>query len=225
VIPVLGIPYMSRSDLFTEMIMSIDFPVQDIIIIDNSGGDTCPQIEGAHHVKMPHNMGVAWAWNTIIKSFPTAAWWTICNADIKFAPGDLEKLYRAMQDHSFTLLNSMAAFGVSRECIEKVGWFDEASFIPAYCEDNDFVYRARLVGVDPHFVQAGFAHFGSATIKSDPHLRDENNRTYHQNVKEYTRKWGGMMHEEVFKTPYDKGGSPRDCLTVSIAELAARSWK
>ena len=222
-IPVLGVPYIARSDLFTETILSIDEPVGDIIIIDNSANGTCPQIDGAHHVRMFRNIGVAAAWNLIIKSAPKAPWWAIINSDLRFQPGDLARLATAMQDHDFVLLNSMACFAVSQRAIQTIGWFDER-FCPAYCEDNDFVYRARLLGIEPHFELGHFAHYGSATIKSDTHMRDENDRTYAQNVREYIRKWGGIMGKEVYKTPYDEGGSPRDCKTLDMERLNELSW-
>ena len=148
-IPVLGIAYLNRSDLFAECILSIDFPVDELVIIDNSGDDTCPVVDGAHYIKMPRNMGVSWAWNTIIKAYPLAPWWLIANSDVKFGPGSLQKVFEAMKDSDLTLAPTMATFGLSHDCVETVGWFDEAAFIPAYCEDNDYLRRARRLGITP----------------------------------------------------------------------------
>jgi len=224
VIPVIGTAYITRSDLLVELVKSINRPVQDIVIIDNSPDDTCPRVDDALTVKMHRNAGVSAAWNLIIKTKPKAAWWCIVNSDVAFGPDDLEVLEKNMEMGSdLVLLESFAAFGISRDCIKAVGWFDEM-FVPAYCEDNDYIYRARLMGVQPVFLPSGKKHYGSATLKSSPWAQQQNNRTYQLNVDRYIRKWGGRMHSETFTTPFDKGGSPRDCETLDIDRLAELSW-
>jgi glycosyltransferase involved in cell wall biosynthesis len=223
VIPVLGVPYLTRSDLMVRLITSINHPVGEIVVIDNSNDGSCPQVDGSKTARMWRNMGVAWAWNTIIKMTPKADWWAIVNSDIQLGPADLQNLEAAMVHHDLVLVHSMALFGISPRAIKVVGWFNEM-YCPAYCEDNEYVYRARLLGVEPIFLEAGFDHFGSATIKSDPGRRKQNDRTYPENVKYYTKRWGGVMHQEKFTTPFDQGGSPRDCETLDIDRLRELSW-
>lgn len=223
-IPVLGVPYLSRSDLFVEMITSINHPIGDIIVVDNSTDGTIPQVDDALYITPHRNMGVSWSWNTIIMARPHAPWWAIANSDIKLGPYDLQNLCEAMDSGGeLVLIESMALFGISASCIQKVGWFD-TNFIPAYCEDNDYIYRARLLGVEPRFITPGFTHFGSATIKSSPHAMMNNNRTYPLNVRYYSEKWGGIMGKERFTTPFDKGGSPRDCPTLDFERFRTLSW-
>ena len=223
-IPVIGTAYIARSDLLVEMVTSIDHPVQDLVIIDNSSGDTCPRVDEALTIRMHRNAGVSGAWNLIIKTRPKAAWWCIVNSDITFGPHDLEQLEQQMEGgKELVLLESMAAFGISRACIKQVGWFDEM-FVPAYCEDNDYIYRTRLMGIEPVFLPSGKKHYGSATLKSLEGAVKQNNRTYPKNVSLYKRKWGGIMHQETYTTPYNAGGSPRDCETLDIDRLAELSW-
>lgn len=224
-IPVIGTAYVTRPDLLVAMLQSIRHPVQDIVIVDNAPDDSCPVVDDSLTIKMHRNAGVSAAWNLIIKTRPRAPWWLICNSDITFGPDDLATLEAKMDEgHPLVLLESMASFGISRECVKRVGWFDEATFIPAYCEDNDYIYRTRLMGIEPIFLPSGKTHFGSATLKSSEWARENNDRTYKKNVAAYKAKWGGMMHQEVFTTPYDQGGSPRDCQTLDIDRLAELSW-
>ena len=223
-IPVLGVPYITRSDLFIETIVSINHPVDKIVVVDNSADGTCPQVDEAQYIKAHRNMGVSWAWNTIIKQSYEAKWWAISNSDLKYGPNDLKNLDEAMNDgHDLVFVESMALFGISAKCVQTVGWFDEM-FVPAYCEDNDYRWRAHLLGIDVHFIAPEYEHFGSATIKSDLEFRAANSHSYPQNVKYYQRKWGGSMGSEVYETPFNEGGSPRDCQTLDFNRLRALSW-
>lgn len=223
-IPVLGVPYINRSDLFVRMITSISHPIETIVVIDNAADDTVPRVDGAIYIKPHRNMGVSWAWNTIIKATPHAPWWAISNADIKLGEHDLANLEAGMASGlDLCLVESMALFGISAECVQKVGWFDE-NYAPAYCEDNDYLYRAKLIGVRIDWLIPEFEHFGSASIKSDPKLYAGNALSYPENVKYYARKWGGVMHQEVYTTPFDQGGSPRDCPTLDFDRLRRLSW-
>jgi len=223
-IPVLGLPYISRSDLFVKTVTSINHPVDKMVVVDNSRDGSCPQVDGAEYIKMHRNMGVSWAWNTIIMQSREAPWWAISNSDLKYGKHDLSNLDTAMgEGRDLVFIESMALFGISAKCVQTVGWFDEM-FVPAYCEDNDYTYRARLLGIEPHFIRPAFEHFGSATIKSDKGMREANARSYPQNVKYYQEKWGGLMHHEVYETPFNKGGSPKDCPTLDFDRLRALSW-
>jgi len=223
-IPVLGVPYISRSDLFVAMITSINHPIKELVVIDNSNDGSCPQVDDARYIKMHRNMGVSWAWNTIIQSTPMADWWCIVNSDIKFGPTDLGRLEEAMgSGYELVLLSGMALFGISASCIEKVGWFD-TNFVPAYCEDMDYSWRGRLLGIKALELGSDSQHSGSATIGSDPRMRAGNERSYPMNVKYYQEKWGGIMGREAYETPFDQGGSPRDCPTLDLSRLRALSW-
>jgi len=225
VIPVLGFLYISRSDLFVDAVTSINHPIDSMVVVDNSNDGTCPQVDGARYLKMHRNMGVAWGWNTIIKNTREAPYWIIANSDIKFGPDDLKRMEAKMQSGVELLLNdSMALFGISATCIQKVGWFDE-NFVPAYCEDNDYLRRAKLLGgVHIEWITPSFSHFGSATIKSDEARRDGNNRSYPQNVKYYQDKHGGIMGQETYDTPFNQSGSWRECPTLDFDRLRALSW-
>jgi hypothetical protein len=81
-IPVLGIPYLNRPDLLARCIKSIDYPVDQLVLIDNSNGtlERLGYSFGIHplhntqirtlHLVQHANAGVAASWNEIITLFP-----------------------------------------------------------------------------------------------------------------------------------------------------------
>lgn len=105
-IPVLGIPHFNRPDLTLRLLHSIDFPVKQVVLIDQS---VLPENELDNErfadafgeevwiIRHP-NAGVAGAWNEIIKLFP-APYWMIANNDIQFTPHDLRRMHESVEHH------------------------------------------------------------------------------------------------------------------------------
>lgn len=226
-IPVLGVPFLNRPDLLSVMLRSVDAPVQRTIIVDNSVRGFGLQGEPNRTVITPgHNLGVAASWNLIIKASPDAGWWVIANSDIEFAPGSLDKATAAIGDEpgTFWMFAGMTAFAVSAEVLELVGWFDE-NFVPAYFEDNDYARRCLLAGVPIRDLpDAAPKHRGSSTIRSDTWINSENGRTFPENQRFYRAKWGGGPGEEVFTTPFNRGGDIRSC-TLPFSRLRHQTWR
>jgi len=90
----------------------------------------------------PH--GMSSMWNTGIR---------LCNADLTLVLNDdltilksntsgaVSELYRLARLHGLVTLNrSFGHFAISRECIHKVGWFDER-FVAISHEDGDYAWR------------------------------------------------------------------------------------
>lgn len=229
-IPVLIVPVLNRPDLLEAMLRSVDTPVERLIVIDNSRhGETSAAIDWDHWqgertiLACHHNLGVAASWNLGVKLSPKARWWAFANSDLVYHPGDLER-FAAYVDANpgVTLFPDFTTFGVTPSAFDDIGWFDE-NFIPAYCEDNDFYYRAQLAQVPLVGLPASPSHTASATIRSDPHYRDENGRTYPQNVHYYRLKWGGEMHGEVYQKPFDTFDDIRRW-ELAVTRLAVMSW-
>jgi GT2 family glycosyltransferase len=222
---VVGIPYISNFDLLEECIGSLK-SASRIHIIDNSPelGRLTYDTDYRIRVTRPwHNIGVGASWNFIIKANPDARYWVIINADLKLGPTALDIFARGMKLYEMMTFRGLHAFAVRASAIQKVGWFDE-NFVPAYFEDNDWSYRARLLGVHIEQVDGDFEHDGSATIKNDDGYRAENARTFPLNERYYERKWGGSVGHEVYTTPFNQGGSPRDW-TLDMTRLANQAWK
>ncbi len=84
----------------------------------------------------------------------------------------------------------------TRECIEKVGEFDEW-FTPRYIEDNDYTLRIRLLGHE--FARTGksvFFHVLGGVIKSNKDERKDRDIHWIKNIDYYKEKWGIHPHGE-----------------------------
>jgi len=251
-IPVMIIPTYNRADLLARLIASIDYPIENLVIIDNSpnhkqrdaiddalflkGHAWRGYVESVHRIEHP-NAGVGGSWNEGIKLFP-ADWWLLVNDDIQFAPsvvehaGDLQKMhdFAAIQDLGCAYGNHGASFwAVTQLGIETVGLFDENLF-PAYLEDCDWARRADLLGVkrgncpDINSVHGDNKLTGSCTINSDLTVQANNVRTHGGNFSYYRAKWGGNNGQEVFKTPFNDPHCPLWAWTFLPENRKRQKW-
>lgn len=91
---------------------------------------------------------------------------------------------------------SYSATLLSKECIEKVGKFDE-SFRPRYIEDNDYTLRIRIAG--QKFLHSGkslFYHALGAVETMNPDAKKNRDVNWGRNIRRYTEKWGFPPHEK-----------------------------
>lgn len=222
-IPVLTVSVI-RPDFIHRMLASVDVPVERTLIVDNGAG--IPDIDGVWVVHLPRNIPVAAAGNLMLKLTPDAAWWASTSDDLVFAPGDLTRLTEVMEAHPepyIATLDGFAASGMNAAAHHALGYVDE-NFVPAYCEDCDWEYRAKLAGVPIVAIPANLRHERSSTIALPMYGR-QNDRTYGENVTYFTRKWGGSMRGgEVYRTPFDRGGHPNDW-ALDPKRLRDLSWK
>lgn len=100
---------------------------------------------------------------------------------------------------------NFSAFLIARDFFEKVGFFDE-NFIPAWYEDNDSHYRAKLLGYkEICTTSAPMIHYGGVATSMMENPNSQHSHDY------FIKKWGSATRllEEEFKTPYgDPGLSP-----------------
>jgi len=194
-LPNLIIPVLNRYDLLKRMVYSIDYPIRDVLIIDNGGqcSDRLlkkhPLIERGHILRMPSNLGVAASWNLGIKLFPHDDRWFFASNDMFYMPGALEKLSEARRQ-DITLSDMFPfwhTFALGEEVVRRVGLFDEALY-PAYFEDNDYERRAKHLGVDIRSVSIPTGHDNSSTIGADRGLREKNAVSYQNNAIYYNNK-------------------------------------
>lgn len=68
-IPVLIIPVLNRYDLLDNLLESINYPIDNIFIINN-GGTYKTDMPNIKVMNMPTNIGVASSWNLGIKCYP-----------------------------------------------------------------------------------------------------------------------------------------------------------
>lgn len=193
-IPALIVPVLARPELLYTMLGSIDYPVDQLIVIDNGAGIDHDRIGDngcvgrSHLITMPANLGVAGSWNLGIKSAPFAPWWLIANFDLVWNPGNLERLAEASSPERITLsaaLPPWSAFTIGEQVIDHLGLFDE-SFHPAYFEDRDYEDRCRHAGVEVRATDITVTHHNSSTLAAG--YQEANARTYGANFDYYQAK-------------------------------------
>lgn len=223
-IPVIGAPVVTNPYWISRLVMSVDYPVENFVIINNNGRGEIdeeldnlkkishPYIKNIKTCHLPANLGVAGAWNLIIKSFMMSPYWVIANDDVAFKPGLLKEISEAMEsDSELGMIHpNKGDFGIGawdlfviRDIIiQHFGLFDENTY-PAYCEDADYIMRMRfrpirkIVGTENGYLH-GHAdcsdyydeNAGSQTKKSSPEMNEKLNKVNITNFEYLTSKWG-----------------------------------
>ena len=220
-IPALIIPAVSRFDMLEENLAAIDHPVRRLVIIDNSltGYTYAPPegspIERVDIMRPVLGIGVTGGFNAGVMQTPEAEWWLLSSTDIGYGPGDLANIAALMDEspdpavvtgtrNDQRLLRG-AYMALNRGCVEAIGLYDEWAFYPCYFEDDDWIRRCELGGVDWLEYDGGISHDRSITIRSDPQAAARNQATFPANQRRYVEKWGGTPGAETFDTPYGLG--------------------
>lgn len=193
-IPVLGFATLSRFDMAQRLIDSIDYPVEHLIIVDNSGKrEFEPFVEldlvkNTWIIQVPHGLGANGAWNLIIKSTPHAPYWVIPNDDSYFEPGALETIAKDVRLDAFNFVNVNPKWSCvvpTEGSVGKAGLWDEA-FHPIYFDDDDYEWRMKELGVPFHTIDAKVHHDNSSTLKSG--YQAENDKTFIRNKQLFGNK-------------------------------------
>ena len=192
-IPVLGFCTLKRFDLAERLLASIDYPVENLVIIDNSGTQSWTPskpdlVKKMWVIQVPFGLGLVGAWNLIVKSTPYAPYWVLVNDDAHFAPGSLETIAKEVDTQALNFLDivpqwSAVVFGEGM--VEKVGLYDER-FYPLYFDDNDLERRVDQAGVPKKTIQAKVHHDNSSTLKAG--FAEKNAVSYARNQKLFDQK-------------------------------------
>jgi len=198
VIPVLGFATVSRFDLAQRLLDSIDYPVNHLVIVDNSGAKAFqPKVN--EHVKnlwliqVPHGLGANGAWNLIIKSTPHAAYWVIPNDDSWFEPGALKTIAENIDTTAFNFVKVNPKWSCvipTEGSVAKAGLWDEA-FHPIYFDDDDYEWRMKELGVPFHYIDATVHHNNSSSL-----MPERNAQTYSRNHALFRNKVASADHSE-----------------------------
>jgi GT2 family glycosyltransferase len=192
-IPILIVPILNRYDLLESMLDSINYPIDNILIVDN-GGQFKTQKENVKVLNMPANLGISASWNLGIKCYPHSNYWLFASADTNWENTALQQIDELSGPDSLILTNdAYGCFSVGENVIEKVGIFDEY-FYPIYFEDNDFHERVLRLCPENTIVSANIntaPKVGSQTINSDNNLKNRNDETFFNNQEYYEYKKGG----------------------------------
>jgi len=198
VIPVLGFCTLKRFDLADRLLASIDYPVEHLVVVDNSGLQTWTPtkpdcVSNLWTIRVPFGLGLVGAWNLIVKSTPYAPYWVLVNDDAYFAPDALEIIAKEVDTQALNFLDivpqwSAVVFGEGM--VEKVGLYDER-FYPLYFDDNDLERRVDQAGVPKKTIQAKVHHDNSSTLNSGFQL--VNGNSYRNN--QYIYNWKEQMQD------------------------------
>lgn len=184
-IETLIVPVLTNYQLLYRMLKSIDYPIENIVIINNGDGIiNLPDMSGnVHLIDLPHNIGVAASWNLGIKVTPLSRNWLIVNFDVVFPEGSLGKLATHAKDNKFVFAKCepvWSCFIVGWQVIERIGFFDENCH-PAYCEDNIATFRATAKNIEMEKTHIPVRHDNSSSI-ADVRYAQQNNLTFDSNV-------------------------------------------
>ena len=217
-IPVIGVPVVNGVHWLKRLIDSIDYPVDELFIINNNGrGELDDELNeiiqsGNSYINkikltnLPANLGCSGAWNLIIKCYMNSPYWIIANNDICFTPGMLEKMHLEATQTDYGMIHAKSSdwgggsydlFLIKDWVVQKCGLFDE-NLYPIYAEDVDYHIRlinenisCRYLGLDYLHGEKDYATSGSQTWRIDTSLKDKMNNGRILNETTYlNKKWG-----------------------------------
>jgi GT2 family glycosyltransferase len=176
-----------------RLIDSIDYPVENLVIVDNSGKKefeprTNENIKNVWLIQVPHGLGANGAWNLIIKSTPHAKYWVIPNDDSYFSQGALQKIAENVDTTKFNFVNVNPKWSCvipTEGSVMKAGLWDEA-FHPIYFDDDDYEWRMEKLGVEFNHIDAEVLHDNSSTLKAG--YNERNSITFSRNQSLLTNK-------------------------------------
>ena len=194
-IPVLIYPVLNRFDLLKKSLQSIDHPIDEILIINNSSDNdnTIGLQEEFSHLNirvldLPSNLGCSGSWNLGIKLYPHAPYWMFGSADTSANPGTFKEFAAQSGKDRAVFIEGVqfSLFSIGEDIVAKTGLFDEYIY-PAYYEDEDYTNRFYLDGFKIHLLSNSSADTGgvSQTIKSDPSFQKINDNISHEANRNY----------------------------------------
>ena len=192
-IPVIGFPTFARPDLAQRMIDSIDYPVEHLVIVDNSGkGEFSPKpnplVQKMWVLPMPYGVGPATAMNIVIKSTPHASYWLLASEDTWCEPGSLEQIDAEVDTNALNFFDTHPDWcfvALGEGAVLKAGLCSEL-FYPYYFEDWDYERRLKANGVPIKRINAKINHNNSSTIASG--YQEKNGRTFPINQRLYQKR-------------------------------------
>lgn len=221
--------------------MSVDYPVERFVVFNNNGrGEIDEELEALKRIRhnfidevivshMPANMGVAGAWNLMLKCFPELPYWVVVNDDVAFGKGLLEEMKQKADEEPDALIihahegqfnvGSWDLFLLRNETVGKYGLFDENTY-PAYNEDADYIMRflndkpQRVMSLSGDYMhgmgsKGGYFEHGGQTRRTDPSIVDKINQNNLLTMDYMTEKWGeGWRMCCPLERPYGKESLP-----------------
>lgn len=210
------IPTLNNFDGLNKMIEGIEqgsMTPERYLIVDNSNGNYIASNPKVEVHTFGRNLGVAASWNWMIDH--TSDLRLICNDDLVFHTDTLEIAYNFIVNDKESYMwcsqllaeNAFSFFGISKKCIQDIGYFDDA-FYPAYYEDCDYARRLLLKGKEITKIPGLLCdHAHSMTKKNFNYEQLQSHHdTFAKNQAYFISKWGGMPTQETYTTPFNSQG-------------------
>ena len=234
-IPVIGVPIVNGVKWLKRLIDSIDYPVNDLFIVDNNGrGELEKELDQLKLIKhkfiknikvchLPSNIGCSGAWNLIIKCYLMQPYWVIANHDVAFTPGLLEELVQKSNNQEVGFIKPKTfqydLFLIKESTIQECGLFDE-NYYPAYMEDCDYHMRLLNKNIKIDYIETSHIHgdgdyesSGSQTLRTDDSLAEKLYYSHDTNSWYMSEKWGPNWRNlewefDPWKYPFNKEDIP-----------------
>jgi GT2 family glycosyltransferase len=192
-IPVLSFPTFARHDLAQRMIDSIDYPVEHLVIVDNSGKQEFKPVKpdivkNLWLIPVPFGVGPGTAGNFVIKATPHAPYWLFASEDTYCPPGSLEKIHNEVDTDALNFTGAVpdwAFVAIGEGVVLKAGLISEL-FYPLYFCDNDYERRIDALGIPKKRIHATIHHDNSSTIAAG--YGPKNARTFSINQRLYEER-------------------------------------
>lgn len=143
----------------------------------------------------------------------------ICFADdVYVQPGAIDKIAQTVLDNpNCSFVESMGFVertqrtehlaltggALNLKAIERIGYFDQ-NFDPFYFSDTDWMYRARLAGMQKVTAEGTHhIHAGSKTTTHVPGMAEVFERWFPAIKEHYINKWGGDGGQERYTQPFN----------------------
>jgi GT2 family glycosyltransferase len=200
VIPVLGFATLKRFDLAQRLLDSIDYPVEHLVIVDNSGTNTWQpsqpdKVKNLWMIRVPFGLGLVGAWNLIVKSTPYSPYWVLVNDDAWFGEGALEIIAQDADPDGLCfphIVPDWSCIVLGQKVVEQVGLYDERLY-PLYFDDDDYERRIRNAGLSVKRIEAIVHHNNSSSLQGN---EAKNNRTFQANQRLYQSKLDNNDYSE-----------------------------
>jgi glycosyltransferase involved in cell wall biosynthesis len=215
------LPVTNNPELVEAKVSELD--LTKLVLINNFDNSEvelqCKRAEhgGAEVHRYPRNLGLAASWNIGLRK--------VVEEDLDFViiisasarlDGPIERFAEAIGESEVknpsgtryiaSSAASLHCFAHTRKGVDLGGYFDE-NFWPIYYEDTDFCVRSGLNGVR-HGVRSlnlkdmAVSH-GACIAMRDRRLFKLFQLNTHRMGVYYQAKWGGVHHNETFKTPFN----------------------
>jgi len=189
-----------------------------IIVIDNSGTAAAAQYlqplltlyKNVFVWPQTHNIGVAASWNLFHETLGIDDI-IIANDDVSVHHDTIKHLVTTARETPDQVLfagsgtsgNAFSLFLLKQAGYKKIGPFD-THFYPAYFEDNDYDWRARLLGYQLTLVpEATYDHVGSSTLARYTQAEmDAHHNSFRRNHSYFMSKWGDEPGKTLYTEPF-----------------------